>query len=81
MVGTVFNRNILLIEAEKKGAAPLSGLVNELVSEAKAAGAKELRIVGLAVVNPGLFNAKTAARYGFEFRRVGDAVELVKKLQ
>jgi hypothetical protein len=82
MVGETFNRSVFLIEAEKKGAAPLRGLISSLESEAKASGANELRIVGLAVRNPGLFNAKTAARYGFTFRKISEGtIELVKKLK
>jgi hypothetical protein len=81
VVGETFTRSVFLFEAEKKGAAPLSGLVEALTSEARQAGAKELRIIGTSVVNPGLFNAKTAARYGFTFRQINkDTIELVKKL-
>jgi hypothetical protein len=82
LVGETFNRNVFLLEAEKKGGAALSGLVNSLVEEAKAVGAKELRIVGVAVTNQGLFNPKTAERYGFVYRQINDStIELIKKLK
>lgn len=72
---------MFLIEAEKKGATSLRGLVNALEAEARAAGASELRIVGHAVINEGFFNARIAQRFGFVFRRINDeTIELVKVL-
>ncbi|MBL8151505.1 MAG: RHS repeat-associated core domain-containing protein [Blastocatellia bacterium] len=81
LVGNVFNRNVFLIEAEKKGASSLSGLVKNLEDEARSAGAKELRIIGTSIVNTGFFNAKIAKRFGFTFRRINnETIELSKKL-
>src|SRR5262249_18341587 len=66
LVGHVFQRNILLIEAETKGATSLGGLVKSFEAEARAAGATRLTVTGHAVINPG-FTARLAARDGFDF--------------
>ncbi|QRK14230.1 hypothetical protein JQX13_53385 [Archangium violaceum] len=81
LVGTTFQRNILLIEAEVKGAAPLRELIAAFEAEARAAGATRLSITGHAVVNQGFLKPAIAQRFGFSLRRIGDdAIELVKDL-
>lgn len=71
--------NIFLIEADKKGASALRGLTNALEAEARAAGAKELRTIGHAVINDGFLNPRIAERFGFSFRRINDGtIELLK---
>ena len=71
-----------MVEAERKGAASLRGLASALESEARAAGAKQLSIVGHEVINPGLLNPKTAERFGFSFRQVNErTIQLVKPLE
>jgi RHS repeat-associated protein len=81
LVGNVFNRNILLIEAEQKGAVPLRSLANALETEARAAGASQLRIIGHAVINKGFFNAAIARRLGYTLLRINEStIELTKVL-
>jgi hypothetical protein len=81
LVGTTFQRNVLLIEAEKKGASSLRGLVNAFEKEARAAGATRLDITGHAIVNKGFFSPALAQRFGFQFRRINEqTIELVKEL-
>jgi len=79
LVGSSYARNIFLIEAENKGASALRGLVNALEAEARAAGAKELRIIGHSVINDGFLNPRIAQRFGFSFRRINEGtIELLK---
>lgn len=81
LVGDTFQRNVFLLEAEAKGAAPLRGLVSALEAEARAAGANQLRIVGHAVINKG-FTPAVAKRFGFEFRQINaETIELTKALR
>lgn len=81
LVGEVFHRNILLIEAEKKGAVPLRALLNSLEAEARAAGAVRLEITGHAVVNAG-FTPAVANRLGYAFRQINpQTIELTKVLR
>ncbi len=80
-MGDSYARNIFLIEAERKGASSLRGLANALEAEARAAGARELRIIGHAVINDGFLNPRIAQRFGFTFRRINDeTIELLKVL-
>lgn len=79
MVGDVFNRNILSLSADAKGGSSIAGLFKALESEAKAAGATQLRIIGHAIINPKLINPELAKRFGYEFRQINkDTIELVK---
>jgi hypothetical protein len=79
LVGSSFQRNVFLIEAELKGAAPLRKLIDKLETEALEAGATELRITGFRVSNKGVFSKEVAKRFGFEFRRINErTVELWK---
>jgi hypothetical protein len=81
LVGDTFTRNVFLVEAETKGAASLRGFVNALEGEARAAGAKQLSIVGHQVINPGFLNPAVAQRFGFTFRQVNETtIQLVKPL-
>jgi hypothetical protein len=81
LVGEVFNRNILLIEAEKKGAVPLAALLQAFETEARAAGARRIDITGHAVINPG-FTPGVARRYGYTFRQINkETIELTKELR
>ena len=81
LVGTSFQRNIFLLEAEKKGARSLRKLVQLLEAEARATVAIELRIIGHAVINKGLFNAAIARRFGFQLRLINnETIELLKVL-
>jgi hypothetical protein len=53
-----------------------------LEGEARAAGAKQLSIVGHTVINQGLLNAKTAERFGFQFRQINqNTIQLTKPIQ
>jgi hypothetical protein len=80
LVGQTFQRNILLIESEAKGAS-LKQLVVAFEDEARAAGASRLSITGHAVVNQGFLNPAIAQRFGFVFRSINkDTIELVKEL-
>jgi RHS repeat-associated protein len=80
LVGSTFNRNILLIEAVVKGRIPLRTLATALEAEASAAGASRLSIVGHAVINRG-FTAAVVRRFGYSFRQINPAtIELVKEL-
>lgn len=79
LVGNSYARNIFLIEADAKGVSALRGLTNALEAEARAAGAKELRIIGHAVINDGFLNPRIAERFGYTFRRINDGtIELLK---
>jgi hypothetical protein len=79
LVGNVFNRNILLIEAEQKGAVPLRALANAMEAEAQQAGAGQLRIIGHAVTNEGFFSEAIARRLGYTLLRINDeTIELTK---
>lgn len=81
LVGDTFQRNVILLEAEAKGVAPLRGLANALEAEARTAGASQLRIVGYAVINRG-FTPAVATRFGFEFRQINaGTIELTKALR
>jgi hypothetical protein len=81
LVGTSYQRNILLLEAEKVGATSPRTLLRAFEAEARAAGASELRIVGHAVVNEKLVNPGLAQRLGYTFRQInGETIELVKPL-
>jgi hypothetical protein len=81
LVGQTFQRNVLLIEAETKGASSLKKLIEAFEAEARAAGASRLSITGHAVINQGFLNPAIAQRYGFAFRRINnDTIELVKEL-
>jgi hypothetical protein len=81
LVGTSYQRNILLLEAEKVGATSPRALLRAFEVEARAAGASELRIVGHAVVNEKLINPGLAQRLGYRFRQInGETIELVKPL-
>jgi hypothetical protein len=81
LVGKIFQRNVLLIEAEKKGAASLRGLVGAMEAEARGAGASQLRIVGHAIVNNGFFSPAIARRFGFAFERINETtIALTKRL-
>jgi hypothetical protein len=80
LVGNTFNRNIVLIQAKKKGAVPIGALVRAFEAEARAAGATRLSITGHAVINPG-FTPAVAQRFGFTFRQVNEeTIELTKVL-
>lgn len=72
LVGDSYARNIFLIEADAKGTNALRGLTNALEAEARAAGAKELRIIGHAVINECFLNPRIAERFGFSFRRINE---------
>jgi hypothetical protein len=81
LVGQTFQRNVLLIEAETKGASSLKKLIEAFEAEARAAGASRLSITGHAVINQGFLNPAIAQRYGFALRRINnDTIELVKEL-
>jgi hypothetical protein len=81
LVGQTFQRNILLIEAEAKGAASLRQLIAAFEAEARAAGATRLSITGHAVINQGFLSPAIAQRFGFTFRLINkDTIELVKEL-
>jgi hypothetical protein len=81
LAGNTFNRNIFLIEAERKGAVPLRSLANAFEQEARAAGATRLSIMGHAVINPGFMSPAIAQRFGFVSRPVNDyTIHLTKDL-
>jgi len=81
LVGPTFQRNVLLIEEQTKGAVPIRQLVGAMEAEARAAGATRLSITGHAIVNQGFLNPATAMRYGFMFRLINEStVELEKVL-
>ncbi|WNG31767.1 hypothetical protein F0U62_27920 [Cystobacter fuscus] len=80
LVGQTFQRNILLIEADK--GASLSRLIAAFEAEARAAGASRLSITGHAVINKGFLKPEIARRFGFELRLINkDTIELVKELR
>jgi hypothetical protein len=81
LVGSTFNRNIILIEAETKGAIPLRSVVNAFEAEAAAAGASRISIVGHAIINAGFLSPAVAQRFGDTFRLINqETVELTKVL-
>ena len=81
LVGNVYVRNVFSIDAIKKGAVPLSTLVQSLEAEARIAGASKLEIAGQAVINKGFLNPSIARRYGFAYSKAGDTVFLTKTLK
>ena len=84
LVGSSFQRNILLLEAEKKGSESVGRLLNAMECEAKAAGATELRIIGYATKNSKLLNEAIAKRFGYQYRLINDelkTIEIVKQLE
>ena len=70
---------MVLIEAEKKGASSLAGLLGAFEKEALAAGAKTLQIAGLAVVNPKLANPQIAAKFGYVLQKLSDGTIILTK--
>ncbi len=72
LVGTTFNRNIFGLWADTKGATSIGGLFRAIEGEAREAGAKRISIVGSYIINPKLFNATIAERYGYTFRKIND---------
>lgn len=83
LVGSTFNRNIFLLEADK-GAKSLAGfrsLVSAMEKEAIDAGANKISIYGGAVVNDGFLNPKVASRFGYSFEKIGKGVILQKNLK
>jgi RHS repeat-associated protein len=85
IVGDTFARNIFYIGAEKKDRS-LSGLIDvigQMESEAKAAGAKRLSIVGHAITNTNFANPATmqklAARFGYTYKQVNDSTMVLVK--
>jgi hypothetical protein len=80
LVGTSYQRNIFLLEAEQVGTRSLRALVRAFEAEARAAGAVELRILGHAVVNEKLANPGLARRLGYSYRQINDStIEIVKE--
>lgn len=79
-MGKTFNRNVFLIESDKRQS--VSRLLQDFEAEARAAGASKISIVGMSIINPKIINPKLARRYGYSFERVGgDAVILQKDLK
>jgi hypothetical protein len=77
-------RNILLLEAEQKGATSPRALLAALEAEARAAGADRISIVGHAIINQKLLNLdpNLLARLGWTVRWINaDTVEFVKELR
>jgi len=80
LVGKSFNRNIFLLESNKRQS--IAKLLKAFEAEAKAAGAEVLNIKGLSVINPKLINPKVAEKFGYIFRQINeDTIELVKVLR
>ena len=71
LVGTTYNMNIwgLFATPEAEG---LGALASALRAEAAAAGARQISIVGVGVINQGLANLSSgaAARFGFQVQQI-----------
>ena len=80
LVGNVYIRNVFLIESS---AAPsikgFKALVKTLEQQARAAGATEIQITGLAVKNNGFFKSNLARLLGYRFRQVNSETVLFTK--
>jgi hypothetical protein len=70
--GTTYTLTVASIQATES-AEGLAALASSLRAGAAASGAEELVIEGLAIVNQGLLNPATAARFGFTLERIGEA--------
>jgi hypothetical protein len=84
LVGTSYNRSILLIEAERKGASSPRALLAQFEAEARAAGAEQVSIIGHAVINQKLLNLdpQLLERLGWSFRQINDeSFQLLKLLE
>jgi hypothetical protein len=85
LAGETYNINILLLEAESKGAVPIGRLVGAFESEALAAGASRISVGGYDIVNSKLAalleNPALAARYGYAVEKIGDNVFMTKILR
>jgi hypothetical protein len=81
LVGNTYTRNILLIEAQTKGAVPFRHLLNSFEAEALSAGASRISITGHAVINQGFLSPALAQRFGYTMRLINDeTVEFFKVL-
>jgi RHS repeat-associated protein len=83
IVGGTFERNIVGLFAEKVGRTSPRAFLRELEAQAVAAGAKELRITGKAVINEKLLNLdpRLLGRLGYTVKRIDkDTIVLIKKL-
>lgn len=81
LVGEVYIRNVLLIKSSAKPFIKgFKTLVGVLEAQARAAGAKQLQVTGLAVKNNGFFKANLARLLGFEFRQVNAETMLLTKI-
>jgi hypothetical protein len=60
LVGTVFNRNIFLLEAEQIGFSSPRALLRAFEEEAIAEGAHKISIIGYSVINQGLLSLNPA---------------------
>ena len=81
--GATFIRSIVLIEAERRGAVSLFTLVKALEAEARLNGARQLLIVGHAVINRTLLRAglPILERLGYQVRWINpETIEIVKAL-
>lgn len=83
LVGNTFNRNIFYIQAVKDGKGSFPGLINSFKSEALAAGADNLSIEAIAVVNKRLeryLNPASMRRSGFSFSERNSSINLFTSL-
>ena len=85
MLGTVFIRRITMLQnpaGPQLSWAGLESVIGAFEAEARAAGATELRITGLAVDNPGFARMpRTWAQYGYTYTQFGGSTfEIVKPL-
>ena len=77
LVGNTYNRNVFLIESDKRQL--VSRLLQDFEAEARAAGANKISIAGMSVINPKIINPNLARRYGYSFERVGDDAVILQK--
>jgi hypothetical protein len=82
LVGSIFNRNIFLLEAS--GGKSLSGFrsfVGSLEAEGLGAGANKISIYGSSVINKGFLNPNIATRFGYSFQQSGSGMFLQKVIK
>jgi len=83
LIGSTFQRDILRLAADAgKGRGSIKQLIGSFESEARAAGARSLRIVGHEVQNATFFrNRALADKLGFRFNQIDNKTfEIIKDL-
>lgn len=77
----VYTRNVQTLASLNEGTS-VAKLLNAFEAEARAMGANKVIINGVDIVNPKLFNAQMAQRFGYSFEQTSsNSIQLIKKIK